>query len=297
MPAALATRHEPSLSRPAFDRLLLEVGWKLGRSADAVIALDDALAERVGAGVSAPIVRIWQNDWVVVLPRSRLVRLENPLAVDRRGRQWSIVARSSGGSAVAHGPGTLNMSLILGRRRGQPELTIEAGYRLWIEILEGALFDRYHVAVDTARVRNAFCSGNFDAVVEGRKLAGVAQTRRNQSIVIHGTILTSVDRADYLSAVEAAERVVGFDSAASTYDPESIVSLHELIGNVVPESQLAWDLARAAVGGSAASSHLRQGISRRELERAQQIAHQRETDMKKKRPVPGRSPEPDSLSV
>jgi octanoyl-[GcvH]:protein N-octanoyltransferase len=281
MAPELAT-HEHLSSGQIFGRLLLEVGPKLRRPADTAVALDDALAERVGTGSSAPAVRIWRNRRVVVLPRSRLAGLDNPLAVDRRGREWSIVARSSGGSAVAHGPGTLNMSLILSRRRGQPQLTIEAGYRLWINIFARMLSERYGLAVDVASVRGAFCSGKFDAVVDGRKVAGVAQARRKRSIVIHGTILTSVERANYLSAVESAEQVVGFDSTANTYDPESIVSLHELTGKVVPESELAWELGCAAVGGSAASSQRRQEISRRELQRAHQIAQQCTTEMKRR---------------
>ena len=297
MPAALASSHEQSWKRPTFGRLLFEVGRKFERrSADAVVALDDALAERVGAGTSAPVVRIWRNDRVVVLPKSRLVGRENLHTVDRQGRRWSIVARSSGGSAVAHGPGILNMSLILGSRGKRQELTIETGYRLWIDILGRALSDRYRLAVEPAQVPHAFCSGKFDAVVNGRKLAGVAQARRNQSVVIHGMILTAVNRADYLSAVEGAERAVGFDSVATAYDPESIVTLHELIGNAVSESELAWALACAAMGGSAAPRLLRQGTSRRERQRAEQIAEERKTDIKK-HPAPGRSPQQDSLPI
>jgi hypothetical protein len=50
------------------------------------------------------------------------------------------------------------------------------------------------------------------------------------------------------------------------------------------------------VGGSAAPRLLRQGISRPELRRAEQIAKQRKTDMKK-RPVPRCSPQQDSVSI
>jgi lipoate-protein ligase A len=202
------------------------------------VALDDMIAERVARGVSPPTIRIWQNGCALVLPKRALERLGATRVFDRYGVEWPLCPRSSGGSAVAHGPGTLNISLIL-PLRGIAKPSICEGYRLWVDLLNTALRDAYGVEVDAARVEGAFCSGGWDVAVGGRKLAGIAQTRRNGSVVTHGTVLVNVDRFEYMRLIEAAENV--------HYDPACIVSLHELTDPALSPAEVARVIARSAV--------------------------------------------------
>jgi len=268
--AAAAIRHEETLAWPAFGRYLVELGSDIQRSAALAVALDEALAERLGRGASPPILRIWTNGRAVVLPRSRLRGRGSCGVIDRCGREWPLCARASGGAAVAHGPGTLNMSVIL-PLRGQHEPSIDGGYRLWIAILDAALRDTYDVAVNAARVERAFCNGRYDAVADGRKLAGIAQARRNGSVLVHGTILIDIDRTEYLRLIGAAEQLVGISNPHGEYDPEQIVSLHELTGRVVPAEEVALAIGRAAATISHPRGSLRR-VSPTELARARQIA-------------------------
>jgi hypothetical protein len=66
-------------------------------------------------------------------------------------------------------------------------------------------------------------------------------------------------------------------SAVDTYDRESIASLHDLLGGTVPQKELAWGLACAALGGPSWLRHL-QRVSQHERKRAEEIVRERETD-------------------
>jgi octanoyl-[GcvH]:protein N-octanoyltransferase len=227
---------------PAFGRCLLELRDEARRPAAAAVAFDDTLAEAVGRGAAPPIVRIWANDRALVVPRSRLRGQGADSVVDRHGCEWPICGRSSGGAAVAHGPGTLNVSLILRLSGLRP--SIDESYRRWIDTLNAALRDAYGIAVDAAPVEGAFCTGSYDASFDGRKLGGVAQARRKGTVLVHGTILTHVDRREYVELIEAAERRVRIPSTHAAYDPNRIVSLHELTGRPVPPDELARAISR-----------------------------------------------------
>jgi lipoate-protein ligase A len=131
----------------------------------------------------------------------------------------------------------VNVSIILPQRR-LDDPPIEDGYRMWVELLDAALRPAFGVAVEGARVEGAFCEGAWDAAVGGRKLAGTAQSRRGGAVVVHGTILVDVDRHEYVRLLEAVEGV--------RYDPEQVVSLHELTDRSVTPMEVAGVVARAA---------------------------------------------------
>ena len=209
------------------------------------IALDDAIGVSVASGISPPTLRIWVNNRALVLPAWRLCGSAAGTVMDGFGQTWPICGRSSGGAAVAHGPGTLNMSLVL-PMRGRSQPSIDASYRLWIGLLSAALSDQFGIAVNAAEVEGAFCSGRYDASVDGRKLAGVSQARRKGTVLVHGTILVEVDRARYLQVIEAGERWLGIASAPRSYDAERMVSLHELVRRPVGLQELANSVIQAA---------------------------------------------------
>jgi octanoyl-[GcvH]:protein N-octanoyltransferase len=210
-----------------FTRALVELEPAADIDAAAAIERDEVLAAEVGSGTSPPTVRIWENHAAVVLPGWRLREVTPREVTDRHGRRWPICPRASGGGTVAHGPETLNLSLIL-PLESMTAPSIDDGYQLWIELLADALRDAYGVAVRAAQVDAAFCKGRYDAAVDGRKLAGTAQLRRKGAVVVHGTILVNVDADDYLDVIERAEAACGI-GAAHPYDRTTIVSLRDLV--------------------------------------------------------------------
>lgn len=226
--------------------VLNEVGLAPTRPPAVAIASDEMLAERVGRGESPPLLRIWENDRALVVPKWRLQGQRVKSIVDRHGQEWPICPRGSGGTAVVHGPGTLNVSLILPlRARHQP--SIVDAYKSWLALFGAALGDAYDIAVDAASIQGAFCTGSYDVVADGRKLAGVAQARRRGGVVVHGTVLVNVDRQDYMSLVAIGERLLGMCDNGTVYDPKRIVSLHELLGRPVSTYEVADALKRTAV--------------------------------------------------
>jgi lipoate-protein ligase A len=236
-------REELQTWLPSFARCLIELNDR--QAAQAAVARDDALAEKVGRGEAPSLARIWTNRRSVVVPKWRLRGAAAGSIVDEGGREWPICTRRSGGAAVAHGPGILNVTFIL-RRTRDSRPAIDEAYRLWIEVVDSALVDAYGVAVEAATVEGAFCHGRYDAVVDGRKLAGTAQARRCGSVVVHGTVLIDVERRAYLGVVQAAEQQLGMEKHG-VYDAERIVSLRELVGRPVPTAEVAAVIA-AAVG-------------------------------------------------
>lgn len=263
----------------AFGRCLLELENTTHRPPAIAIALDDALAERVGYDDSPAILRIWQCGPAVVLPRRHLSQSQSSV-IDKSGRAWQICARSSGGAAVAQGPGTLNMSMIL-PLSGPLQPSIEAGYQLWIAVLDAALSRACNITVGAALAEGAFCAGPYDGTVAGRKLAGTAQVRRNGSAVIHGTILTHVNRTEYLTLIHAAERIADISNSDAAYGPERIASLHELAGRAVPALELASALRAAATNNTGSITVDWDEASPVEVARAEVIAEQQRSALSK----------------
>lgn len=255
--------------RPTFTRGLLELHNADRRSPEVAVAIDEALAATVACGASPPTLRIWTNEHAVVVPRRHDV---SPAArfCDLLGQRWPICVRSSGGAAVAHSPGTLNMSLIL-PLRDSFDPSISDSYRLWSDILGFALHRNYGIEVDVTCVKGAFCSGRYDAAVDGRKLAGVAQARRNGSVLIHGTILVHVDCAEYLAVVSTAERALDVVPPLGGYYPERIISLHEIVGCPVRPDELAEAIGAATAGNQRELLEFCDEVSSRELEHARQL--------------------------
>jgi octanoyl-[GcvH]:protein N-octanoyltransferase len=233
----VATGHAARRHRGAcnFGRVIADASSFTKAQPEAAVALDSVLAQDAHTSPTGTI-RIWENGRTVVLP-SRLRQKAHGSISDSRGRPWSLFARGSGGGVVAHGPGVLNLSLIV-PSTSHGSISIAEGYWTWVTILGDALQHSVGVTTSVGAVDGAFCRGAHDVVADGRKLAGVAQARRSGSaVLVHGTILREVNAAEYLGVVEAADRRAGLDPIRS-YDPGMIVSLHELAGRCVDTQEL-----------------------------------------------------------
>ncbi len=83
---------------------------------------------------------------------------------------WPVHVRDSGGTAVPHGAGILNLSLML------PRTTTDLAhyYRLLGAPLI-ALLGEYGLAGSYDFVPGSFCDGQYNLVIGGRKVTGTAQ--------------------------------------------------------------------------------------------------------------------------
>ena len=225
------------------------------------VALDDVLAVNVGTGRAPATLRVWQCGPAIVAPRRCLRELEQ---VSHAG--WPLCGRSSGGEPIALGPGILCVSLILPLVRGTP--TLDQSYLLWLNGVSAGIQLAYGVDVSHGRVRGAFCDGSYNAVVDGRKLGGTAQSRRNGCVIVHGCLLVDVDLARYCRTLDAlADRSwqVGAD--------RHITALRQVVGHDIDLIELADAITEGFAASGRGSHETAWGLPRAdELDRARELA-------------------------
>ena len=154
-------------------------------SADANLALDEALLLAAEAGAGGEVLRFWE--WpghAVVLGAGGSVRIDvNADACRAAG--VSIHRRASGGGTVLLGRGCLLFSLVLAYDRAAELRDVTASYRWVLGRVRGAL--RPLAPLEAV--------GISDLVWEGRKVSGNAQQRKARFVLHHGTLLYDFDLA------------------------------------------------------------------------------------------------------
>jgi lipoate-protein ligase A len=147
------------------------------------LAIDEALARMAGP---EPALRLWRNDRCVIVGRFQLADAE----VDRGAADRLAVPvyrRFTGGGAVYHDPGTLNVSLATARDHPLIEGRLGGG----LQRLYGALLEPLAAAVQSLGiVAEPARRGLF---VGGRKLGGIAAWVGGRSVLVHATLLIDAD--------------------------------------------------------------------------------------------------------
>jgi len=174
-------------------------------------------------------LRIWSNSRCIVASRSQATRREFSAACavsERAG--WPVATRGSGGSAVVHRPGILNVSI----RRRLPldsQRWMTRGYETFLGHLISAL-ELFAVDCDAGEVPGAYCDGRFNLRIGDRKLAGTAAhsgVRDGSRICLfHASIVLSGSIRDDIAAIERFEAALG---SVQRYEPAAHVSLAQLL--------------------------------------------------------------------
>lgn len=114
---------------------------------------------------------LWQGPRCLIVTRKdmRLPRYQAACA-QLAAEGWPVYVRDSGGTAVPHGAGILNLSLLL------PRTTTDLAhyYRLLGAPLL-ALLGEHGLAGSYDFVPGSFCDGQYNLVIGGRKVTGTAQ--------------------------------------------------------------------------------------------------------------------------
>ncbi|WP_349921443.1 lipoyl protein ligase domain-containing protein [Aeromonas veronii] len=114
---------------------------------------------------------LWQGPQCLIVTRKdmRLPHYESACA-QLAAEGWPVFVRDSGGTAVPHGAGILNLSLLL------PRTTTDLGHyyqRLGEPLL--TLLEEHGLAGSYDFVPGSFCDGQYNLVIGGRKITGTAQ--------------------------------------------------------------------------------------------------------------------------
>ncbi|WP_154837613.1 biotin/lipoate A/B protein ligase family protein [Staphylococcus sp. Marseille-Q1834] len=170
------------------------------------MAMDEALLNFVSRGEIDPVIRFYTWD-PATLSVGYFQRLTKEIDIEKvKEKGFGLVRRQTGGRGVLHDK-ELTYSVIVPESHPDMPSTVTEAYRVISEgLLEGFKilgFDAYFAIPRSKeereklkQPRSAVC---FDApswyelVVEGRKIAGSAQTRQKGVILQHGSLLQDVD--------------------------------------------------------------------------------------------------------
>ncbi len=175
--------------------------------AEAGLRRELALFDRVAAGAISSGAVFWRSERAIVAPRSAERQSGFPQAAEAMARRgWPVVLRSTGGDVVPQSAGILNIAFSF-RAAPSPDFGINAAYRLLCGPLIEALA-RLGVDACCGKVPGALCDGDFNLVVDGRKLAGTAQRwrrlggadRGSVAILAEAAILVDADLATLVGA-------------------------------------------------------------------------------------------------
>lgn len=146
------------------------------------LAVDEALARTAGP---EPAVRLWRNDRCVIVGRFQVAGAEVDLgAADRHF--VPVYRRFTGGGAVYHDAGNLNVSLVA--PRDHPRIQ---GLGSGFQGLYGAMLGPLAAAVRALGIpAEPAGRGLF---VGGRKLGGIAAWVGARSVLVHATLLIDAD--------------------------------------------------------------------------------------------------------
>ncbi|HDA6705547.1 TPA: lipoate--protein ligase family protein [Staphylococcus aureus] len=170
------------------------------------MAMDEALLNFVSRGEIDSVIRFYTWN-PATLSIGYFQRLQKEIDIDKvKVKGFGLVRRQTGGRGVLHDK-ELTYSVIVPESHPNMPSTVTEAYRVISQgLLEGFKnlgFDTYFAVPKTPEERQKLkqprSSVCFDApswyelVVEGRKIAGSAQTRQKGVILQHGSILQDID--------------------------------------------------------------------------------------------------------
>lgn len=162
------------------------------------LALEQRLLEQVTAGHTRYGYAIWRSHQALVVPRSATHKPGFELASRYCESQgWPVVVRSTGGEMTPQTSGFINLSMVL--RCNGAKTGIRESYSMICQpLIQWMAAMGIHAYC--SQVDGAFCDGDFNLVVNGKKIAGTAQRRKHlrpskpdnkedTAILLHAVIL------------------------------------------------------------------------------------------------------------
>ena len=176
------------------------------------VEIDHTLLQAVVRGELPATIRLWSNSPALVVSTRDTHRPHYQRAVDtlaERGTQ--VVVRTSGGTAVLHGPGIVNFSMVY-PVASNDRVNIDAAYTALCQPLIDTLAN-LGLRARLQSVDGAFCDGRFNLAIRGRKLGGTAQrisrAQGEQAVLAHVTTLIDADLESFCALLEDFYRLSG----------------------------------------------------------------------------------------
>lgn len=146
-------------------------------SAEEGLGREMDLLDAVASGKRQAGFMLWRCQRSLVVPRNLANRPRFASACDRMNeRGWPVVVRQTGGDLTPQSPGLLNVAMVFRQQRHTG--AIHDSYQQLCAPLIRAL-DTLGIQAYCNSVQGAFCDGDYNLVVDGKKLAGTAQRWRH----------------------------------------------------------------------------------------------------------------------
>ena len=173
------------------------------------MAMDEALLNFVSRGEIDPVIRFYTWN-PATLSIGYFQRLQKEIDIDKvKEKGYGLVRRQTGGRGVLHDK-ELTYSVIVPESHPNMPSTVTEAYKIISQgLLEGFKnlgFETYFAIPRSKeerdklkQPRSSVCFDTpswYELVVEGRKIAGSAQTRQKGVILQHGSILQDIDIDD-----------------------------------------------------------------------------------------------------
>lgn len=192
-------------------------------------AMDELLCKYTGAGGPA-ICHLWRH------PRSFIMGLrDSRLPNAPKAKEWleslgyAVAVRNSGGAAVPLDSGVVNISLIL-PKQGPGDTHFHQDFERMYQLIQQALLYT-GCTVNKGEIQGAYCPGDYDLSIQGRKFCGIAQRRQAHAYVIQAFVVCEGSGSDRASLVRSFYQIAAGDSTLADYPyvvENSTASLSEL---------------------------------------------------------------------
>ncbi len=193
-----------------------------------------AFEEALYLEARCPTLRFWRNDKVIVIGRFQCPALEvNALEARRLGVK--LVRRFTGGGAVYHDLGNLNYALTL------------PGYRLDVERSFELVGEAVADALRSLGINDVHYRPLNDVEVGGLKISGMAASRSQDRVFVHGSLLVSSDLSTLWTVLKTSKEKLS-DKRFTGSRVKRVITLSEVLGRSVDVPDLLGIMAEAVAG-------------------------------------------------
>ncbi|WP_245608595.1 lipoate--protein ligase family protein [Saccharibacillus sacchari] len=150
------------------------------------LAWEEMMCRRVGEG-EAPIMHIWRHPYALTIGMRDRRLPRAPQAMDKLRREGcSVAVRVSGGAAVPLDEGVVNISIIL--PNPDRKLELHGDFERMVSLIAGAA-SPWTSEAKAGEIAGAFCPGDYDVSVNGRKFCGIAQRRQTKAYILTAFVI------------------------------------------------------------------------------------------------------------
>lgn len=209
---------------------------------DRPVALDDQLSTDKALALTLDpktlLVRFWVTQGVI------LGKLDTLLPDFEKGRDalekanQKILVRKAGGLAVACDDGILNLSFLFSKET--PEIGgLHESYVFGVDLMKHLLQD-LNLSIQDGEIKDSYCPGRYDLSVSGQKIAGMAQYRTKDAVMLMVTLCVNGDQAQRCRLIQRFYDHANPDRDPKypQIDPKSMTTLSALTQRDLPVDSL-----------------------------------------------------------